>query len=137
MALIHVNWNPGHRELRQFSLAWIAFFGLVGAYCWWAKDAAPAAVVLWLVAIAGVAGLFRPPWIRPVYVVLTALALPIGWIVSHLVLLVIYYLVLTPIGLLMRLVGYDPLQCELDRSAKSYWTEHEPADDPARYFKQY
>jgi hypothetical protein len=137
MAVVHVNWNPGHRELRQFSLAWIAFFALTGVYCWWAKDAAPTAVVLWLVAMVGAVGLFRPRSIQPAYVVLTALALPIGWVVSHLVLLVIYYLVLTPIGLVMRMFGYDPLQRKLDPSVKSYWTAHQPADDPARYFKQY
>jgi hypothetical protein len=57
--------------------------------------------------------------------------------VSHLLLLVVYYLVLTPIGLLMRLIGYDPLQRRFDRSAQSYWTPHDPAADDARYFKQF
>jgi hypothetical protein len=66
-----------------------------------------------------------------------ALALPVGWSVSHLLLLALFYLVVTPIGLLMKLLGYDPLTRGFDRSASSYWVEHAPPPDAARYFKQY
>jgi hypothetical protein len=137
MALIEINWNPGRRELKQFALLWIAFFGLIGAYCLWAKGSMPAATVSWIAAVAGVPGYFQPGLLRPVYVVWMALALPIGWVVSHLLLLVVYYLVVTPIGLLMRLFGYDPLQRRIDRTATSYWVAHEQAADPSRYFKQF
>jgi hypothetical protein len=137
MSLIEINWCPKSRELRQFSLAWIAFFGLLGAYTLWANAALGAAIVLWFVAAAGVIGWFWPRAIRPAYLVLMALALPIGWVFSHLLLAIVYYLVLTPIGLVMRRFGYDPLARELDRSAKSYWTPHDSTGDPERYFKQY
>ena len=50
MALIEVNWNPGRRELKQFALLWLGFFGLVGAYCLWRKASLPAAAAFWLVA---------------------------------------------------------------------------------------
>jgi hypothetical protein len=66
-----------------------------------------------------------------------AVALPIGWVISHLILLATYYLVFTPVGLLMRLVGYDPLNRRFDRAAKSYWTQHDSGVETARYFKQY
>jgi hypothetical protein len=137
MALLDINWNPNRRELRQFSLLWVAFFGLIGVYSLWAKGSPNTAIVLWTVAAAGVIGAIRPGFLRPAYVVWMALALPIGWTISHLMLLVVYYLVLTPIGLLMRLVGYDPMQRKLDRTAKSYWIEHDSSADAARYFKQY
>jgi hypothetical protein len=137
MALVEVNWNPGRRELKQFALLWIGFFGLIGAYCLWANGSPSAATAFWIVAAAGLAGYAFPNLLRPVYILWMALALPIGWVVSHLLLLAVFYLVVTPIGLMMRLVGYDPLKRQIDRSAKSYWTPHDPAADPARYFKQY
>jgi hypothetical protein len=65
------------------------------------------------------------------------LAFPIGWTVSHVLLAVTYYLVLTPIGLIMRAVGRDPMRRRLDPEAKSYWIEHRPDRDPSRYFRQY
>jgi hypothetical protein len=64
-------------------------------------------------------------------------ALPIGWTISHLVLGAVYYLVLTPIGLVMRLLGRDPMQRRFDRSAKSYWIERTPRTDPSRHFRQF
>jgi Saxitoxin biosynthesis operon protein SxtJ len=137
MALIDVNWNPTRRELRQFALIWIGFFALLGVYSLWRHDSLQAAVTLWVVAACGLLGYVRPGVFRPVYVVWMALALPIGWTISHLLLLIVYYLVLTPIGLLMRLFGLDPMERKFDRAAKSYWTAHDPAPDAARYFKQY
>jgi hypothetical protein len=137
MALLDVNWKPARRELRQFALMWIGFFGLIGMYALWRHDSLRAAVVLWIVAATGLAGVLRPGVFRPVYLVWMALALPIGWTVSHLLLVIVYYIVLTPIGLLMRLVGFDPLERRLDRSANSYWIAHEPPADARQYFKQF
>ena len=137
MSLIEVNWNPDRRELRQFALLWLGFFGLVGAYCYWGKSLPSAAVAFWVAAAAGIVGYFLPGMLRPIYVAWMTLAMPIGWVVSHLLLLFVFYLVVTPIGLAMRLIGYDPLTRQLDRSAKSYWTPHDPSGEAARYFKQY
>ena len=62
---------------------------------------------------------------------------PIGWIISHALLAMIYYLAITPIGVVMRLCGRDPLQRALDRSAKTYWTPHNVSEDTERYFQQF
>jgi hypothetical protein len=137
MALLEVNWNPDRRELRQFAILWVTFFALFGAYCQWLIGAPLAATLLWGVAAIGVGGYFRPDILRPAYIVWMALALPIGWTTSHLLLICVYYLVLTPIALLMRLFGYDPMQRELDRSANSYWMPHDPGADRSRYLKQF
>ena len=63
-------------------------------------------------------------------------AFPIGWTVSHLLLGSIFYLVITPIGLLLRALGHDPMERKFDREAKTYWIEHERAET-ARYFRMY
>jgi fumarate reductase subunit D len=137
MALLDINWKPNRRELRQFALIWVGFFALIGAYMLWGKEARTAAFVLWGVSGVGILGVLWPPLLRPVYLVWMALALPIGWTVSHLLLAAVYYLVLTPIGLLMRLFKYDPMQRSFDRAAKSYWTAHDSSADQARYFRQF
>lgn len=137
MSLFEVKWNPTRRELQQFSRLWVGFFGILGVMSYWGKHSPPTAEIFWAIALLGVAGYFVPGAMRPVYVVWMALALPIGWTVSHGLLLAVFYLIVTPVGFVMRLVRYDPLAREFDRSAKSYWTPHDPAADAARYFKQY
>jgi hypothetical protein len=137
MSLLQVNWKPNRRELRQFAALWLGFFGLIGSYSRWVHDSSTAAAVLWAISAVGVVGLLFPSLIRPLYVVWIALAMPIGWTVSHLLLLAIFYLVFTPFGLIMRACGYDPLARRFDRTAASYWHEHDRNPGFERYFKQF
>jgi hypothetical protein len=137
MALVQINWKPKPRELRQFAALWLVFFGLIGAYLRFVGGAPTAAAVLWAISLVGVVGMLAPSFVRPLYVVWMGLAMPIGWLVSHLLLLVMYYLVLTPIGLIMRACGYDPLERRFDRTAKSYWYDQEPTTGFEQYFKQF
>ena len=137
MALLQINWKPNRRELRQFAALWVGFFGLIGVYCLWGKGASTAAVVFWAISVVGVVGWFVPSFIHPLYAVWMALAMPIGWTISHLLLLAMYYLVFTPIGLMMRACGYDPLERRLDRTAKSYWRDLEQNTGFNQYFKQF
>lgn len=62
---------------------------------------------------------------------------PVGWSVSRALLAIVYYLVLTPVGIALRLSGKDPLRRRTGRDAASFWTDHEGTDDPERYFRQY
>ena len=50
-------------------------------------------------------------------------ALPIGWTVSHLMMGVVYFAVVMPIGLVSRLVRGGALHRRPDRAARSYWIE--------------
>lgn len=65
------------------------------------------------------------------------LLLLIGWGLSYVVLAVIFYVVFTAIGTLMRVVGHDPLARRIDRRKSSYWVARAPVDDVQRYFRQY
>jgi len=138
MAVLDVNWNPADKQLRQFALLLaLLLAGLAGWLAWkshpvaWAAGAGAAAVA------SGVLGVFRPGLMRVVYVGWMAAVFPIGWLVSHLLLAAIYYLVITPIGVMMRVCGYDPMQRRWDRQAPTYWKPRRDVDDPKRYFKQY
>jgi len=63
--------------------------------------------------------------------------LPIGWTISHVLLGVVFFGVITPVGLGLRLLGRDPLQCRADRGAETYWHARERADEPRRYMRQF
>jgi hypothetical protein len=48
-----------------------------------------------------------------------------------------YYLLLTPVGLVFRLIGRDPLRRRFDRNATTYWIARRPPETSDRYFHQF
>lgn len=138
MALVDINWKPSKKDLRVFGLLLILFGGVIASLVYFKYDHEAAGLVVLIVAsVLGVIGICAPTLIRPVYLVWMALAFPIGWTVSHLMMGVVFYLVLTPIGLIMKVCGRDPMQRRLDRSCQSYWVPRTPSRDVKRYFRQF
>lgn len=138
MSVIQVNRDPSRKQLNQFGGLWLVFFSFFGALAYFRAELPGLAVGLWVAAVlVPVVGWLVPRFMRLVFVGMSLLAWPIGFVVSHVILAAVYYLVLTPIGLVMRLVGYDPLQRRLDRGAASYWVERDGAPDARRYFRQF
>ncbi len=74
---------------------------------------------------------------KKLYVGWILAAAPIGWTISHLVLGIVYYGVLTPIGLAMRAMGRDPMRRRFEPGAESYWIERPARPDPLRHFRQF
>jgi hypothetical protein len=138
VALIEINWKPSPKEVRQFAGLWLVIIGSMGAWSWYQTGSIDTARWFWLAAVSvGGLGLLVPAAVRPLYVGWIVLAFPIGWTVSHVLLGAIYYLILTPVGLILRLVGHDPMNRTLEPDAETYWVEHRTGEDPSRYFKQF
>lgn len=97
---------------------WGLWRGWHGGAAWWA----------WLAAAgtAAAAALWRPALLVPVTRAWLKLGDLLHGLVNPLVMLLLFVLVVTPTGLLMRLFGKDPLRLRLDRQAASYWI---PRDD--------
>ena len=137
MALIEINRNPSPRELRNFGLLLMLFAALVGAGFIWRAHAIGVARAIWIGGAILVGVFFAvPPLRRPIYLGWIYATFPIGFVISHVVLALVFYGVLTPIGLVMRMAGRDAMTRRFDRAAASYWTEHDPHKDPKRYFRQ-
>jgi hypothetical protein len=139
MAAIEINRDPSPGQLRVFAAVVLpGFFALVGGIVGYRTGSWSAAIGVFAPAAAvGLLGLVVPRAVRCVYLGWMYAFYPIGWLLSHLLLAAVYYLCLTPIGLAMRLVGYDPLQRTFDPEAESYWTPRRPTEDRSRYFKQF
>lgn len=98
------------------------FVAVLGGLLWWRTGDVQTALTAWLTGTALTSIYWVIPIVRrPIHVGWMYAAFPIGWTVSHLLIALVYYLVLTPIGLLMRAAGYDPLQRRFDRTAATYW----------------
>jgi hypothetical protein len=138
MALVSIPWHPSAKDLRVFAGLQIVFFAIVAGMCWRRGGAIETAGAIVAVStLIGSVGLLAPKLIRPIYLGWMLAVFPIGWIVSHLVLAAVYYLVVTPIGMLRRSGGRDPLERRIDPQAKSYWRERPPSPPPERYYRQF
>jgi hypothetical protein len=138
MALLDINWNPSSRQLRQFAGLQFAFFAAISAWLYHRTGyPSPALALVAVSLVAGLAGLVRPGSLRWLFVGWILAVFPVGWLVSHVLLALLFYLVITPVGAMMKCCGYDPMQRRLDRQATSYWQPRSEHRAPQRYFKQY
>lgn len=138
MALIEIDTHPSRAQLRVFALLWLVFLGGVGAVVLWRAGSWPAAAALWGLAVALPAvGWAWDAWLRVVYVGMAYAAAPIALVVSFVLLAGVYYLVMTPIGLGMRLFGRDPMARRFDPAARTYWIPRRHSEDVRRYFRQF
>jgi hypothetical protein len=148
MSLASANFKPSRTQLRGFGVVCLVVFGGLGvqAFFWHsllrfalsAPSARTTGVVLWVVAVTCyVLGRVAPLALRPLWVVLMAIAWPIGFVVSRVALGIVYFGVLTPIGLLFRALGRDPLARRFEPDRPSYWVARKPVTDVRRYFRQF
>jgi hypothetical protein len=139
--------DPDLPTLRRFGALASAVFGALAACAyleraWFAGGLGPARVAVSaafsLIAVfAGAAALLRPRANRALYVGLSALAYPIGFVVSYCVLALVFFAVLTPIALALKLLGRDPLARAPDAAAPTYWAATRGPFPRARYFRQF
>ena len=138
MAIVEINWNPTRKDLRVFAVLQLVFFTVVAAIVYHKRGsvALPAGIGVVSAALA-VIGCVAPRLVRPVYIAWMLAVAPIGWLVSHVVLALAYFVVFTPVAWIMRLCGKDPLQRRFDPQAGSYWITRTADADTDRYFRQY
>lgn len=121
---------------RGFGLVMAAFFAIVGLWpVPWSGQPR-----LWSLGVAAVfmgAALARPGALAPLNRLWTRFGLLLHRIVNPVVMGLVFYLTVTPIGLLMRALGKDPLRLRLDRTAATYWIEREPGPAPETMKNQF
>lgn len=126
------------KELRRFGIIMAVAFGVIGGLLLWRGREH----YFWFLILSGaflLLGIAVPNLLRPAYKTWMTLAGIMGWFMTRIILIVLFYLVVTPIGLLMRLLGKDFLELKLDRSsAVSYWIPREgPKPEAENYSNQF
>jgi hypothetical protein len=135
--MIAIQLNPNRKKLRQFAGIWFpAFCALVGWSIARKTGYWHEVEIGWAIAgIISIAGLVFPPLIRPIFVGLILLTYPIGWVVSHVLFGAIFYGIVTPMGIILRLTGHDPLQLKAPLGS-SIWEKPVGKTDAASYLRQ-
>ena len=120
---------------RRFGLLFVVVCALVAAYGWhkgWAKFFVGAFVAA-SIGFA-LAALFVPKVLRPLNFAWFKLGELMGKVVSPIVLGVIFYLLITPFGVIGRLFGRDELKLKRG-NLDTYWISREPPGPPGESFK--
>ncbi len=130
--------EPSNRDLNILALLFLIIPGLIGLYLvsWKGSEAG----YIWMIigAVLAVSRLIGPLF-KTIYSLWLGFSVVLGYFISRALLTIIFFLVLTPTGLMMKLVGKDPMDRKWDPEAKSYWIkrEEDPNTNLERYEKQF
>ena len=121
-----------NKGLRKFGFTTGAIIVvLFAAFFPWVFDAARMPMWPWILAgLLWVPALLMPSILRPVYTTWMKIGHGIGWVNTRIILGVLFYTLVLPMGLIMRLFGKDPMTRKLDKTVPSYRKESvsEPKD---------
>lgn len=110
------------KGLRQFGLITGAIIVALFAFFFpWVFNATTMPIWPWVLAgLLWLPALFIPSVLRPVYTTWMKVGHAIGWLNTRIILGVLFYLMIMPMGLIMRLFGKDPMARKRDKTASSY-----------------
>lgn len=136
--MVGINYRTDAAQIHGFARRWFPLFVVaLGGMLWWRSGNATTAYAVWgFGALVWVAMLASPVAARFVFLGLMWLTYPIGLVVSYLALGILFFLVFTPIGLVMRLAGRDPLGLRA-RERATHWLPVESDPRPERAFRQF
>ena len=145
--MVEINWQPDERTLRQFGAIAFVGFLLIAALAWnerlvfsFGLGSARTLVAGTFAGLGVVSGLFSlvaPKANKPIFLGLTLLSYPIGFVLSYVIMGFLFFGLITPLGLVFRLIGKDPLNRRFDRAAATYWSDPRPRRGKESYFRQF
>lgn len=147
MSMIKLDLNPEPRILRQFGYIALVGFGLLGCAALFevlmfsgGLGEARKPVAYSLIGLGVLSALFSlvfPKANKPIYVLMSVVTYPIGFVMSYVIMGLLYFGMFAPIAILFRMIGRDPMARRYDRSAKTYWQAASKPSNSERYFKQF
>ncbi len=145
--MIEINLNPDDRILRQFGWIALAGFSFVALLAWqeWLifagglGDARETVATSFagLGVLSAFFSLVFPKANKPIYVVLTLLSYPIGFVLSYVIMGLLFFGMITPVAIFFKLIGRDKLNRKFDSEASSYWVDAPGERSKESYFNQF
>ena len=122
--------------LRKFGVMVGGIFLLIGFWIYYPSQNPLGIIFLVVGAFLFLSGLLVPRTLSKIYKVWMGLAFTLGWLMSRILLTILFYFVITPIGLLAKLVGKDFLDINYKLKRESYWIIR-PDNKKTDYTKMY
>ena len=122
------NINTHKKELKKFGLTVGLVFSLIGLFLYFYHNISFGVYILGLGIVLIIAGALIPQALKIVYKYWMTAALVMGFFISRLILSILFYFVVTPIGLTAKLFGKDFLDRKIEKDKSSYWN-HRPKEE--------
>ena len=121
--MIELDLKPDNSKLRSFGIISALFFGAWALWFYYGFGLETTSLIFALISTYSIfSSAFFPKIITPLFIGLSFIAYPIGFVVSNLILFVIFFLLFVPIGLVLRLTGNDVLEKSFS-SKTSAWVD--------------
>jgi len=131
------NIKSGPKELKAFGLTFAIVLGATGGIMIW-KDNGFYLFALGAAVLFAVLAIFWTLPLKPLQKAWMALAAVLGFFMSRLILIILFYLILTPVSLIPRLFGKRFLDLKPDPNFPSYWNKRSGGGSSnINYTKQY
>lgn len=139
MALVSLNLKPTDKQLRDFGLIGLCMCTVVVVLLLMLGKIGPigTGIIAGISVVLFILSRISTACIKPVYLVLIVVTFPIGWVLSHVLVAVFYYGIVTPVALVFKLIGRDPLHRAMDKDASTYWIPYDKERKPEDYFHQF
>lgn len=123
-------------KLRSFCFIFAAAFSVlagIGYYRSGSPDVVlPAAGIFFLFS-----ALFVPGITKPFYIIWMSFGYFMNFLMTRLMLLFLFFFIMTPLGLLLRIIGKDILDEKIDKKVESYWKDNKITENREQYLKQF
>ena len=131
------NIKSGKKELRQFTIVVGIVLGLLGGL-FFLRERNYYHYFFILSFVFLFLGLVAPILLKPIQKIWMSLAILIGWFLTRVILIILFFLVVTPIGILAKIFRKQFLDIKFDRNTDSYWIRRETTSfDKRSYEKQF
>jgi hypothetical protein len=115
------------KEIRKFAVTLFFALAVLGGLILWRRG--QAGLFFWMAGVSLlVVGLIKPAVLKPIQKAWMTLATYMGFVSTHIILAITYYVVFTPVGLVMRVLGRDPLRLRHTGENESYWIRREQTE---------
>jgi hypothetical protein len=119
--------KSGRAELRRFGITMAVGLAVIGALFLW-RDKGEPLVLFGLAAVFLVLGLAIPLVLRPIQRAWMAFAIVLGWVMTRVILVILFYVGITPVALVARIAGKRFLALGFEPDRESYWEPREKSD---------
>ena len=143
--MITIDLRPSKKKLIQFG--WIGLLGFsilgliigfkFGSFGTEGNLKLPS-IFLSIAILCPILSLFYPKALLPIYLILSLIAIQIVFVISNIILMLIFYIIVTPIGIFFRLIGREQLSISDRYSSKeTHWIISNKENDLVSYFRQF
>jgi len=111
-------------DWRKFGITMGIILAVMGFYLLW-KGKNYVEYVFPLAAAFFILGLVIPYALKPVYKAWMVMSVIMGFIMTRVIMVFIFYMIVTPVGFVASIIGKNFLDMKIDKTAKSYWMVRE------------